>query len=415
MLQSQLFTRTSKETSKDEVSKTAQLLIRAGFVDKLSAGVYTFLPLGLKVLDKTKRMISEHMEQLSAQEIIMPALIPEKNWKITKRWDNLDVLFKLKGRTDLKYGLGPTHEEVVVPLIKKHILSYKDLPLSVFQVQDKFRDELRAKSGLLRAREFSMKDLYSFHSSEEDLDKFYEKVKESYIKIFEKLGIADQTYLTLASGGTFSKYSHEFQTVTDAGEDTIYICPKCKVATNRELIKDNPKCWNCGDKLTEKKKAIETANIFKLKDKYTKPFDFKFTDQDGKKKLVMMGCYGMGISRLIGAVVEVSHDQKGIIWPQSIAPFKFHLISIGKEKAADEAYKIYKTLQKQGVEVIYDDRQNKGSGEKFADCDLIGVPCRILVSDKTLEKDCVEVKNRNSDKTELIKIKKLTEFVKKYE
>jgi len=416
MLQSQLFTRTSKETSKEEVSKTAQLLIRAGFVDKLAAGVYTFLPLGLKVLEKTKRIISEEMEKLSAQKIIMPTLVPKKNWQATERWDSLDVLFKLKSRTGLKYGLGPTHEEVVVPLIKKHTFSYKELPLAVFQIQDKFRDELRAKSGLLRTREFSMKDLYSFHSSEKDLDRFHEKVKKSYLRIFEKLGIADQTYFTLAPGGTFSKYSYEFQTVASVGEDTIYICPKCKVAINQELIKENPECWNCGGKLSEKKKAIETANIFKLKEKYTKPFDFKFTDKDGKKKLVMMGCYGMGISRLMGAVVEVSHDEKGMIWPESIAPFEFHLISIGeKKKVRDVADSIYKTLQKEGVEVIYDDRQDKGSGEKFADCDLIGIPYRVLVSEKTLEKGSVEIKKRNSKEVRLIKIKDIPQFVKKHD
>jgi len=411
MLQSKLFTKTIKESPKEEESKAAQLLIRAGFVDKLAAGVYTFLPLGLKVLDNIRNIISEEMKEISAQEILMPALVPKKNWSQTKRWEELDVLFKLEGRTGIKYGLGATHEEVVVPLIKKHAFSYKDFPFAVFQIQDKFRDELRAKSGLLRTREFLMKDLYSFHTSEDDLNDYYEKVKDSYFKIFKRIGIEKETYLTLASGGTFSDYSHEFQTVTDAGEDIVYICPKCKIAVNKEIIKDNPSCPKCGGQLKEKKKSIEVANIFKLKEKYTEPFDFKYTDENGKKKLVTMGCYGIGLPRLMGAIVEISRDNKGIIWPEEVAPFSFHLVYLG-EKVRKEADKIYQTLQKTEAEVIYDDREDKNPGEKFADCDLIGIPWRIVISEKTLEKNSVEIKKRNQKKVRLVKIKDLPSFVK---
>ena len=410
MLQSQLFTKTSKDFPKEEVSKSSQLLIRGGFVDKLAAGVYTFLPLGLRVLDKIEGIIAEEMEEIG-QRISMPALIPKKNWQKTDRWKSFESLYKLKGKGEIEYGLGATHEEVVVPLVKKHVSSYKELPLAVFQIQNKFRNELRAKSGLLRTREFLMKDLYSFHSSEKDLDLFYEKVKKAYLRIFKKLGIADQTYLTLASGGTFSEHSHEFQTVTPAGEDLIYICSKCRMAINKELVKGKAKCWQCGKVLSKGDKAIEIANIFKLKDKYTKAFDFRFTDKNGQKKLVVMGCYGMGPSRLMGAIVEIFHDQKGIIWPQSVTPFKFHLIQIGEnQKVNKTAQGIYRSLQKARQEVIYDDRQGKTPGERFADCDLIGAPYRIVVSEKSLEKDSFELKKRGKEGVKLIKVGGLSQL-----
>jgi len=409
MFQSKLFTKTVKEFPKEEVSKSTQFLIKAGFIDKLAAGVYTFLPLGLRVLDKIEGIITEEMKGVSGQKISMPALIPKKNWQQTGRWNNFESLFRIKGR-EVEYGLGATHEEVVVPLVKKYVSSYKDLPLAVFQIQDKFRNELRAKSGLLRTREFLMKDLYSFHASEEDLDAYYEKVKKAYLNILKRTEIAGETYLTLASGGTFSKYSHEYQTITSAGEDIIYICPKCKVAINKELVKGKAECWQCGKHLSEKNKAIEVANIFKLGDKYTEPFDFRFTDGKGQKKLVVMGCYGIGLPRLMGAVAEIYHDEKGLIWPESIAPFKFHLIPIGKvKKTAD---KVYGSLQKEGQEVIYDDREDKNPGEKLVDCDLIGIPYRIIVSEKSLEKNCLEVKKRNQEKTKMVKLDKLNQLFK---
>lgn len=411
MFQSQLFTKTTKEFPKDEVSRSAQLLIKAGFIDKLTAGVYNFLPLGLRVLDKIEKIISEEMERISGQRILMPGLIPKKNWEITERWGNFDALFKLKGQNEMEYALGATHEEVVVPLMKNYISSYKDLPLAVFQIQNKFRNELRTKSGILRTREFLMKDLYSFHASEKDLDDYYEKVKKSYEKIFEKTGIASKTYLTLASGGTFSEYSHEFQTITSSGEDSIFVCPKCRIAINKEIIGKTNQCWKCSKNLSQEEKAIEVGNIFKLKDKYSKPFDLNFVDKDGKKKTVLMGCYGIGLPRLMGAVVEVWNDDKGIIWPESIAPFKVHLIPIEKsQKVRKVSQEIYQTLQKEGLEVLYDDRQDETAGEKFADCDLFGIPYRIIVSEKSLKNGCLEVKERNETKVKLVKIKKIVNF-----
>ncbi len=412
MRQSQLFVKTSKKTPRDETSKSAQLLLKAGFIDKLSAGVYVFLPLGLRVIQKIEKIIDKEMESLGAQRILMPALVPKKNWETTGRWKSFDALFKLKGKNRIEYALGATHEEVVVPLVKKYVSSWRDFPLAVFQIQDKFRDELRAKSGILRTREFLMKDLYSFHTSEEDLDRFYKKVQSAYQRIFRELKIASQTYLTLAPGGTFSKYSHEYQTVTPAGEDIVYVCPKCKVAINKELGEKNVKCWKCGKSLSKKVKAIEIANIFKLKEKYTKAFDFKFTDKNGEKKLVTMGCYGIGLARLMGTVIELHNDSFGMIWPSSIAPFEFHLIQVGDdEKVRREAEKIYESLQKSGREVIYDDRKDIGAGEKFMDCDLMGIPWRIVVSQKTLEKNAVEIKKRGNKKLTFVKIKSLNQFL----
>lgn len=414
MRQSQLFTKTLKRVPKEEVSESARLLLRAGFIDKLSAGIYTFLPLGLRVIEKIERIIDEEMRFLGAQRVLMPSLIPKKNWETTGRWRSFSALFKLKGKTKIEYALGSTHEEVIVPLVKKHVSSWKDLPIAVFQIQNKFRDELRTKSGILRTREFLMKDLYSFHTSEKELELFYEEVKNAYQRIFRKLKIASQTYLTLASGGTFSRYSHEYQTVTPAGEDTVYICQKCKVAINKELKERNFKCWRCQKGLSEEVKTIEVANIFKLKEKYTKPFDFRFTDRDGKKKLVTMGCYGIGLPRLMGAVVELHHDSLGIIWPFSIAPFDFHLIEVGTDaRVRRETEKIYKSLQKAGHEVIYDDRRDIGIGEKFMDCDLMGIPWRIIVSQKTLEKEAVEIKKRGKKKLNFVKIKNLSQFLRK--
>lgn len=399
MKQSKLFTKTTKEYPKDETSFNAQVLIKAGFIDKLSAGIYSFLPLGLRVHNKICNIIREEMDKIGGQEILMPALTPKELWQKTDRWKNFDVLFKVKGSDKKEYALGATHEEVITPLAGKHIFSYKELPVYIYQIQTKFRNELRAKAGLIRGREFSMKDLYSFHTNQKDLDEYYEKVKEAYFKIFERCGLKEITYLTFASGGAFSKYSHEFQTLTEKGEDTIFICEKCKIAINQELIEEQKACPQCQGKDFKEEKAIETANIFKLGTRFSKPFNLQFSDEKGNKQDVLMGCYGFGPSRTMGTIVEVHHDEKGIIWPEEIAPFKVHLISLDKAKEAD---KLYNDL-KDKVEILYDDR-DKSAGEKFADADLIGIPYRLIVSQKTLEKDSVELKKRNEEKTELVKL-----------
>lgn len=401
MRQSQLFTKTLREAPKDEVSLNAQLLIRAGFVDKLMAGVYTFLPLGLRVLKKIQNIIREEINAVGGQEILMSALSPKENWETTGRWEGLDVLFKLEGAGDKEYALGASHEEVVTPLVQRFVKSYKDLPIAVYQIQNKFRNEPRAKSGLLRGREFNMKDLYSFHRDEADMDAYYEKVSVAYSKIFQRYGL--DAKIVEAGGGTFSKFSREFQVFTEHGEDDVYVCEKCGKNQNKELVTDL-KCPYCGAE-REIKKAIEVGNIFKLKSKYSSPFGFKFVDEDNKEKEVLMGCYGIGPSRVMGAIVEVSHDAGGIIWHESVAPFDIHLVSLAKDEAdINRADKIYEQLIKSGKEVLYDDRAGVSAGEKFADSDLIGIPSRYVVSHKTLEQNSVEVKKRNEENANLMKI-----------
>ena len=411
MRQSELFTKTKREAPRNEEALNAQLLIRAGFVDKTIAGVYAFLPLGLRVFKKIENIIRKEMEELGGQEILMPSLQPKQNWDKTGRWETYDSLFKFTSfYSKIDYALGSTHEEIISPLLAKSILSYKDLPKYVFQIQNKFRDEKRAKSGLLRGREFFMKDLYSFHKDEADLDKYYEKVKTTYQKIFKIVGLGDLTYLTYASGGTFSKYSHEFQTITPAGEDIIYICDKCGIAINKEIISEQNACPVCGNKNLKEEKAIEVGNIFKLKTKYSASFNLKYKDEKGIENDVIMGCYGMGLNRLIGAIVEIHHNEKGIIWPEVVAPFKAHLMLLNNELGIrNKADKIYESLQKAGVEVLYDDRKEATTGEKFNDADLIGIPYRLVISEKTGNK--IEIKERSGKKTRLANEKEILKLL----
>lgn len=421
MLQSKLFYKTTRPSfakasagEEKEIAISHELLVNAGFVDQLMAGVYSFLPLGFRVLKNVENIIRDEMEKVGGQEILMPSLNPKENWQKTGRWTDLDILFKLKGAGDKDIALAATHEEVIAPLAKKIILSYKDLPFYVFQIQNKFRNELRAKSGLLRTREFLMKDLYSFHTSQEDLDKYYEKLIKSYFNIFKRFGIGSKTYLTLASGGTFSKYSHEFQMVTDAGEDIIYICQKCKLAVNKEIKEETPVCPKCSSNNFEEKKAVEVGNIFKLGTKYSIPFDLKFRDKDGTEKPVIMGCYGIGLGRGVGSIVEANNDERGIVWPREVAPFLVHLIEMKSDKkiVKTTSQKIYQDLQKQGVKVLYDDRDDKSAGEKFAESDLTGIPFRVVISEKTLLKNSVELKERKKGELKLVKIKQLIKILK---
>ena len=374
------------------------------------AGVYTYLPLGLRTLKKIENIIREEMNKAGGQEILMPALQPKENWIKTGRWDSMDDLYKVKDTSGREFAIGPTHEEVIFPLLKNTIFSYKDLPVYIYQIQNKFRMELRAKSGLLRGREFLMKDFYSFHTDEKDRDEYYDFMTKVYKNVFDKLGIGDKTHYTLASGSTFSKYSHEFQTVTEAGEDTIHICNKCKIAINNEIIKENKTCPKCGELNFSQKRAIEVGNIFKLKTKFAEDFGLKFKDKDGAEKFVITGCYGIGLGRLMGAIVETSYDNKGIIWPESVAPYQVHLIEISnlKSKISNFAKKIYNSLQEAGVEVLYDDREDATAGEKFKDADLMGIPYRLVISEKTGDK--IEIKKRNEEKTKLVSEKELNEF-----
>jgi len=407
MKYSQLFSKTSKTAPTDADSVNAKLLTQAGFIHKQMAGVYTYLPLGLRTLNKIQNIIRQEMEKLGALEILMPALTQEGSWDKSGR-GKLDILYHLQGREGAKLVLNPTHEEVITPLAKSYIASYRDLPFAAFQFQDKFRDEPRAKSGLLRTREFIMKDLYSFHADKTDLDKYYEEVKKAYARIFKQLGLGKDVVLTFASGGSFSKYSHEFQAIAEVGEDTIYLCDKCQVAVNEEIIKEQNICPECGNKNLQPKKAVEVGNIFKLGTKFSEAFGLTYKTAEGQDKLIEMGCYGMGPGRIIGVIAELFHDEKGILWPSAVAPFQAHLLALSKEKSIfEKAEKIYQQLTEQGIEVLYDDRTETSAGVKFADADLIGIPTRIVVSEKTLVKESVEIKKRQSETTTLLPMSNL--------
>ena len=414
MRQSKLFTKTRKEAPADEVSKNAELLIRGGFVHKEMAGVYSYLPLGLRVLKKIENIIREEMNKVGGQEVLMSAFQPKENWQKTGRWTGMDDLYKVIDSSGREVALGPTHEEIVVPILKNFVTSYKDFPISIYQIQNKFRMELRAKSGVLRGREFVMKDMYSFHTSAEDFESFYEKMKDVYKTIFGRVGIGHITYLTFASGGTFSKYSHEFQTITSVGEDTIYVDEEKNIAVNKEVFDDEVlgQLDLIKEKLVEHK-AIEVGNIFDLKTKYSAPFDLSYADEKGEKHTVLMGCYGIGLGRLLGTVVEVLSDDKGIIWPESIAPFQVHLLALGEDKEVfGEANKVYESLLKAGVEVLFDDRTGISAGEKFSDADLLGMPWRAVVSARSIKEKGIELKKRTEEKGKIVSLDELLTLLK---
>lgn len=404
MKQSQLLNATLKEAPQDEVSVNAKLLTRGGFVAKLTAGVYTYLPLGLRVLQKISGLVREEMQTLGAQELLLPALHPKEVWQRTDRWSNpgREVMFQLQGRGEREYGLGWTHEEVITPLLKPFLRSYRELPLALYQIQTKFRDEPRAKSGLLRGREFIMKDLYSFHATTEDLDQYYEQVKSSYNRIFKRLELS--ALCAEASGGAFSPLSHEFQVPTPAGEDIILQCPQKDYVVNREIAKvqQGENCPYCGTPI-EARRAIEVGNIFRLGTRFAQSFNLTYKDQAGAEQLAVMGCYGLGITRLLGALVEVHHDERGIIWPAAAAPFTVHLLALQDLPAVRKsAEQLYQDLQKIGVAVLYDERTDVSAGEKFAEADLLGCPLRLIVSEKTLAQAGVETKLRAQEQTKLM-------------
>ncbi|MFA6253648.1 MAG: aminoacyl--tRNA ligase-related protein [Candidatus Paceibacterota bacterium] len=416
MRQSQLFTKTRREDPKDEVAKNAKLLIRAGYINKELAGVYSYLPLGLRVLNKINNIIREEMETLGAVELAMTALQNPELYEKTNRWEDavVDNWFKTQLKSGTELGLGFTHEEMITELMKSHISSYKDLPVYAYQIQTKFRNEARAKSGIMRGREFLMKDLYSFNDSEVSLNDFYDQAKGAYERIFERVGLGDITYITFASGGTFSKFSHEFQTLSDAGEDTIYVSEEKKFAINKEVL-DEETLAEVGiarEDLVEKK-AIEVGNIFKLGDKFSAPLGLSFTDENGAKRPVIMGSYGIGPGRIMGTVVETFADEKGIVWPKSIAPFDVHLVWLpgDGELAAELADKLYDSLTESGIEVFYDDR-SASAGEKFANADLLGMPYRLIVSDKTLGEGKFELMERATGETRWVSEEELFDLLK---
>lgn len=414
---SNLFTRTIKESAQGDISRNAQLLTRAGYIDQLMSGVYSFLPLGVRVLERIETIVREEMDRLGSQEILMPALQPREIWDVTTRWDNVDVLFKFKGAGDRDLALGPTHEEVVTPLVTRFVRSYRDLPVAVYQIQTKFRNEARPKSGLLRAREFRTKDMYSFHADEASLDDFYEKVIAAYRRVFSRCGIGLFTLLTHASGGVFSRYSHEFQTLTPFGEDVIYRIPGSEISINRELIEDASAVAEFlpgyrGDKSNfEVLKSIEVANIFKLGSRFTDAFSAKYTEKSGTPGRIVMGCYGLGSSRVMGTIVECLADDKGPVWPEDVAPYRVHLVSLlQKAEEHEQCDDVYRKLSGR-MAVLYDDRQNLQAGEKLADADLIGFPHRVVVSRKTLTAGAVEWKPRSSDDSQLLTVEKLSKVL----
>lgn len=402
MKYSKLFGKTIKKVSEDEVSNNAKLLTLGGFVRREMAGVYNFLPIGVKVLNKISQIVREEMNSTGAQEVLLSSLQNKENWEKTGRWQTMDVLFKVMSQLHTEYALGPTHEEVLVPLVKQFVNSYKDLPLYLYQIQTKFRDEARAKSGILRGREFLMKDLYSFHADEGDFNVYYERSKEAYMNVFKRCGL--DAILTEASGGAFSKYSHEFQVLTPYGEDIIYYCENCKFSQNREIatVKAGDKCEKCSNGLIKEGKSIEVGNIFPLKTRFSDAFGLTYKDQDDNYQKVIMGCYGIGISRLMGAVVEIHHDDKGIIWPESVAPYKVHLIALHAQdnerlKMAEE---VYKKLMNAGIEVLFDER-DISNGEKFADADLIGIPYQIYIAANTNLNNYVEFAKRSEKRNKV--------------
>ena len=399
---SKIFTKTSKTAPADEVAKNAQLLIRAGFVYKEMAGVYAYLPLGLRVIEKIKQIVREEMNAIDSNELIMTGLQRKDVWEKTGRWDDkvVDIWFKTKLKDETELGLGWSHEEPIVEMMKQYVQSYKDLPISLYQFQTKLRNELRAKSGIMRGREFVMKDMYSFHATKEDLDAYYEKSIEAYKRVYDRLGIGDDTYVTFASGGAFTKFSHEFQTICEAGEDIIYLHREKNIAINEEVIDDAVAELGINRDELEPVKTAETGNIFNFGTQKTDEMGLYYTGEDGKEHSLYIGSYGIGITRAMGVIAEKLSDDKGLVWPEAIAPYKVYLVAIGDQGTA-EADTLYDELTAKGIEVLYDDRDTR-PGAKFADAELMGIPYRLTVSDRLIAEEKFELTARASGETRLL-------------
>lgn len=396
----QLFTKTSKSVPANETAKNAQLLIQAGYVYKVMAGVYAYTPLGLRVLENIKRIVREEMNAVDGQEIIMSSLQRKETWEGTGRWDDevVDVWFKSKLKDDTEVGFGWSHEEAILEMMQQFIKSYKDLPTSVYQFQTKLRNELRAKSGIMRGREFVMKDMYSLHATEADMDAYYDKVIEAYKRCYERFGLGESTFVTFASGGAFTKFSHEFQTICDAGEDILYVNDDQTVAVNEEVLDDAANELGIDKTKLKPVKSAEVGNIFKFGTEKAAQMGVHFTDSDGTQKPIYLASYGIGITRVMGVIVEKFADDKGIVWPEAVAPFRVYLVRIGGEEAVKQADELYDELSAQGMEVLYDDRDER-PGAKFADSELMGIPHRVTVSDRLIEAEQYEYTNRASGET----------------
>lgn len=396
---SKLFTKTLRDAPADEVAKNAQLLIRAGFVYKEMAGAYAYLPLGIRVVEKIKQIVREEMDAIDSNELIMTSLQRKEIWDKTGRWsdETVDIWFKTKLKDDTEVGLGWSHEEPIVEMMKQYVQSYKDLPSSLYQFQTKMRNELRAKSGIMRGREFIMKDMYSFHATAEDLAAYYEKTIEAYKRVYDRLGIGEDTYVTFASGGAFTKFSHEFQTICDAGEDVIYLHREKNIAVNEEVIDDAVKELGINRDELEQVKTAETGNIFNFGTQKTDEMGLYYTAEDGTKQSLHIGSYGIGVTRAMGVIAEKMSDDKGLVWPKSIAPYLVYLVSIG-DNGRERAEQVYDELRQAGIEVLFDDRDER-PGTKFADAELMGIPYRLTVSDRGIEAGEYELTVRSTGET----------------
>lgn len=409
MKRSQLFIKTTKDAPADEVAKNAQLLIKAGFVYKVMAGVYVYTPLGIRVLENIKQIVREEMNAIAGTELIMTALQRPDTWQETGRWsdDAVDVWFKTHLKDGKELGLAWSHEEAIIEMLKSHVSSYKDFPQSMYQFQTKFRNELRSKSGIMRGREFVMKDMYSVHTSEEDCDAYYDQVIDAYKRVFDRLGIGNKTFVTFASGGAFTKFSHEFQTICDAGEDTLYVNDDHTVAVNEEVLDDATSELGIEKSSMSPVVSAEVGNIFKFGTEKSEKMNFMFTDKDGSKKPLYLASYGIGITRVMGVIAEMMSDDKGLVWHSNVAPYHVYLVAIGDE-ATKKADEIYEALKESGVEVLYDDRDER-AGVKFADAELMGIPFRVVVSDKTLQENSVELSRRETGESEMVPLDKLSQ------
>lgn len=407
---SKLFTKTLKNAPADEVARNAQLLIRAGYVYKEMAGSYAYLPLGLRVLEKIKQIVREEMDSVDSNELIMTTLQRKEVWEKTGRWSDevVDIWFKTHLQDETEVGLGWSHEEPIVEMMKQYIQSYKDLPVSLYQFQTKMRNELRAKSGIMRGREFVMKDMYSFHDSAESLEEYYQRVIDAYKRVYDRMGISDDTYVTFASGGAFTKFSHEFQTICEAGEDVIYLHREKNIAVNEEVLDEAAEELGVDKSELEPVKTAEVGNIFNFGTQKTDEMDLYYTDKDGKQKSLYIGSYGIGVTRLMGVVAEKMSDERGLVWPESIAPYRVYLVSIGEE-GSKRAEELYHELGGLGVEVLFDDRDER-PGAKFADAELMGIPYRITASDRLGED--FELTDRKSGETAILTQQQLLDKLK---
>lgn len=402
MRRSELFIKTSKSAPADEMAKNAQLLIRAGYVYKVMAGVYAYTPLGLRVVENIKQIVREEMNAVHGQELVMTSLQRKETWEVTGRWDDsvVDIWFKSKLQDETEVGFGWSHEESIIEMMRQYIQSYKDLPVSVYQFQTKLRNEVRAKSGIMRGREFVMKDMYSMHASQEDMDRCYDQVIEAYKRVYDRFGIGESTFVTFASGGAFTKFSHEFQTICDAGEDKLYISEDHSVAVNEEVLDDATSELGVDKNTLQPVVTAEVGNIFKFGTEKSEKMDFCYTGEDGQRHPIYLASYGIGITRAMGVIVEKHSDEKGIVWPESVSPFRVALVSIGQEgvRVAEELYDVLAGL---GIDVLYDDRDER-PGAKFADAELLGIPYRVTVSDRLVAENKFEFTVRATGETTVL-------------